>query len=57
MFLVREEGRRGIYSGVYITQVLDSVIGPFYDSLTPEQQAELIFIEDRAKVYKGKARL
>jgi hypothetical protein len=57
VFLVREEGRKGICSGAYTNQVLDRVIGPFYNSLTPEQQAELIFIEDGAKIHKGKARL
>jgi len=42
---------------MYLNQVLKAVIFPYYDSLTPEQQAEFIYIEDGAKVHKGKARL
>jgi hypothetical protein len=37
--------------------VLESIIFPYYDSLTEEQKEEFIFIEDRAKVHKGHARL
>jgi transposase len=36
--------------------VLNKVIGPYYDSLTPKQQVGFIFMEDRAKVHEGKAR-
>jgi hypothetical protein len=55
--LVKEEGKKGICSTAYLNQVLEAVVFPFYDSLTLEQKAEFIFMEDRAKVHKGKARL
>jgi hypothetical protein len=54
---VKEPGRRGICSTAYLNQVLEAVIFPFYDSLTDEQKAEFIFMEDGSKVHKGKARL
>jgi hypothetical protein len=57
VFLVKEDRRKGICSQVYIQQVLDSVIGLYYDSLTDEQKEEFIFMEDGSKVHKGKARL
>ena len=57
VFLVKEHGKKGICSTVYLNQVLKAVIFPYYDSLTPEQQAEFIYMEDGAKVHKGKARL
>jgi len=37
--------------------VLEAVVFPHFNSLTPKQQEEFLFIEDRVKVYKGKARL
>jgi hypothetical protein len=57
VFLVKEPGRRGICSTAYLKQVLEAVIFPFYDSLTDEQKAEFIFMEDGSKVHEGKARL
>jgi hypothetical protein len=55
--LVREEGKKGVCSTVYLKQVLEPIVFLYYNSLTEEQQEEFIFIEDRSKVYKGKARL
>jgi hypothetical protein len=55
--LVKEEGKKGICSTAYLNQVLKAVVFPFYNSLTLEQKAEFMFIKDRAKVHKGKARL
>jgi hypothetical protein len=57
VFLVKEPGKKGICSTVYLNQVLEAVVFLYYNSLTPEQKAEFIFIEDGAKVYKGAARL
>jgi len=57
IFLEREEGRKGICSTAYTKQVLDTVIGLYYDSLSPDQKEKFIFIEDGAKVHKGAARL
>jgi hypothetical protein len=57
VFLVKEEGKKGVCSTVYLNQVLKAVVFPYYNSLTPKQQEEFLFIEDRTKVYKGKARL
>jgi transposase len=37
--------------------VLEVVVFLFYNSLSSEQKEEFIFMEDRAKVHKGKARL
>jgi hypothetical protein len=36
--LVKEPGKRGICSRAYTKQVLDGVIGPYFDLLTEEQQ-------------------
>jgi hypothetical protein len=55
--LVKEPGKKGIYSIAYLNQVLKAVIFLFYNTLTDKQKAEFIFIEDRAKIHKGKARL
>jgi transposase len=55
--LVREEGKKGVCSTVYLKQVLEPIVFLYYNSLTEEQQEEFIFIEDRSKVHKGKARL
>jgi hypothetical protein len=57
VFLVKEPGRKGICSTAYLNQVLEAVFFHYYDSLTPEQKAEFIFMEDGAKVHKGAARL
>jgi hypothetical protein len=57
VFLVKELGKKGICSIAYLNQVLEAVIFPFYDTLTDDQKAEFIFIEDRAKIHKGKAKL
>ena len=57
MILVKEEGKKGICSTAYLNQVLEAVIFPFYNLLTPKQKGEFIFIEDRAKVHKERARL
>ena len=56
-FLIREEGKRGICSTVYLNQVLEAVVFPYYDSLKGAKKRDLIFMEDGAKVHKGKARL
>ena len=57
VFLVKEPGKKGICNTAYLNQVLEAVIFPFYDTLTDDQKAEFIFMEDRAKIYKGKAKL
>lgn len=46
---------KGVCSTVYLKQVLEPIIFPIYDSLTKAQRREFIFIEDSAKVHKGKA--
>jgi hypothetical protein len=57
IFMVKEEGRKGVCSQAYLNQVLEPVIFPFWASLTDEQRQEWHFIEDGSKVHKGKARL
>jgi hypothetical protein len=57
VFLVKEPKKKGICSTAYLNQVLKTVVFSFYNSLTPKQQEKFIFIKDRAKVYKEKARL
>ena len=57
VFLVKEEGKKGICSTAYLNQVLEAVVFPFYDSLTSAQKEEFIFMEDGVKVHKGKAQL
>ena len=57
VFLIREEGKRGIYSTIYLNQVLEAVVFPYYNSLKGAKKRDFIFMEDRAKVHKGKARL
>jgi transposase len=57
VFLTKEEGRRGICSTAYLKQVLEEVVFPYYNQLDENEQEEFIFIEDRSKVHKGKARL
>jgi len=54
---VKEDRKKGICSIIYLNKVLKVVIFPFYNSLTDEQRAKFIFIEDGAKVHQGKARL
>jgi hypothetical protein len=54
---VKEPSKKGICSTAYTNQVLNKVISPYYDSLTPAQQEEFIFMEDGAKVHQGQARL
>ena len=34
IFLVKEEEKKGIYSIAYTNQVLEAIIGPYYDSLS-----------------------
>jgi hypothetical protein len=57
VFLVKEPGRKGICSAAYLNQVLEAVVFPFYNTLTDKQKGEFIFMEDGAKMHKGKARL
>ena len=53
VFLEKLPGRKGICSKAYLEQVLEPMVFPLFDSLGPEY----IFVEDGAKVHKGKARL
>jgi transposase len=57
VFLEKGEGRKGVCSQVYLEQVLEGVIFPYYDSLSKKRKEEFIFMEDGSKVHKGKARL
>ena len=57
MFLEKEEGRKGICSHAYLTQVLEPVVFPHFDSLSEQEKESFIFMEDGAKVHKGHARL
>ena len=57
VFLTREEGKCGICSTMYLNQVLEVVVFPYYNQLKGAKKSDFIFIEDRAKVHKGKARL
>jgi len=54
---IKEERKKGIYFIIYLKQVFKAIIFLFYNSLTLEQKAKFIFIMDKAKVYKRKARL
>jgi hypothetical protein len=38
IFMVKEEGRKGVCSQAYLNQVLEPVIFPFWASLTDEQR-------------------
>lgn len=49
--------RKGICWNAYLEQMLEDIVFLYYDSLTPDKQEELIFMEDGSKVYKGKAHL
>jgi len=53
VFLEKLPERKGIYSKAYLQQVLEPVVFPLFDELG----VEYIFMEDGAKVHKGKARL
>jgi hypothetical protein len=53
MFLEKLPGRKGVCSKAYLEQVLKPIVFPLFNSLGPEY----IFIKDKSKVYKGKARL
>jgi hypothetical protein len=53
--LVKEEGKKGVCSTVYLEQVLKPIVFLYYNSLTKKQQKKFIFIEDGSKLYKGKA--
>ena len=57
VFLTRVEGKRGICSTAYLNQVLKDIVFPYYDSLKGSRKRDFIFMEDGAKVHKGKARL
>jgi hypothetical protein len=57
IFIVKEEGRKGICSQAYLNQVLEPIIFPFSALLTDEQKQEWRFMEDGSGVHKGKARL
>ena len=57
VFLEKRLERKGICSQVYLEQCLEAVIFPWYDTLNEAQKAEMIFMEDGAKVHKGKAKL
>jgi hypothetical protein len=51
VILVKEDRKKGICFIAYLKQVFKVVVFPFYNSLTLEQKAEFIFIEDKAKVH------
>ncbi len=53
VFIEKLLQRKGICSRTYLEQVLQPIVFPLFNKLGPEY----IFIEDRAKVYKGDARL
>ena len=57
VFLEKRLERKGICRQVYLEQCLEAVIFPWYDTLNEAQKAEMIFMEDGAKVHKGKAKL
>ena len=53
VFLEKEEGSKGITTKAYLRQVLEIVVFPKFDELSPEY----IFMKDGAKVHLGYARL
>jgi hypothetical protein len=55
--LVKEPGKKGIYSIAYLNQVLNPVVFPWFDSLSAKQKEEFLFMEDGAKIHKGVAKL
>jgi DDE superfamily endonuclease len=57
IFLVKEEGRKGICSQAYLNQVLNPIVFPWLDSLIAKQKEEFLFIEDGSKIHMGTAKL
>jgi hypothetical protein len=57
VFLEKEEHMKGICSHTYLTQVLEPVIFPYFDSLSEQEKESFLFMEDSAKVHKGMAGL
>jgi hypothetical protein len=57
VFLEKEEHMKGICGHAYLTQVLEPVMFPYFDSLTKQQKESFLFMEDSAKVHKGKAKV
>ena len=57
VFLEKRPERKGVCSQAYLEQCLEAMIFPWYDTLNEAQKVEVIFIEDSAKVHKGKAKL
>jgi hypothetical protein len=53
VFMEKLPDRRGICSKAYLTEVLEPIVFPLFDTLGPEY----IFMEDGAKVHAGSARL
>jgi hypothetical protein len=41
VFLVKEEGKKGICSTAYLNQILKAMVFPFYNSLTNKQRSNL----------------
>jgi DDE superfamily endonuclease len=56
--LSRENSRkeRNLFYSLF-TQVLQPIVFPYFNSLSEEEKQDFIFMEDGAKVHKGKARL
>jgi len=53
VFLKKLPSWKGVCSKVYLEQVLEPIVFLLFNSL----RLEYIFIEDRSKVHKGKAKL
>ena len=53
VFLEKPSDCKGVYSQVYLQQVLEPVVSPLFDELEPVH----ISMEDGANVHKGHARL
>ena len=53
VFIKKLPEHKGVCSKAYLQQVLEPVIFLLFNQLGPEY----IFIKDKSKVYKGKARL
>jgi hypothetical protein len=53
VFMEKLPERKGICSKAYLTEVLEPVVFPLFDTLGPD----FIFMEDGAKVHCGSARL
>jgi transposase len=56
-FLGKGAKKKGICSIAYLNQVLNPIVFPWFDSLIVEQKEEFLFMEDRAKIHKGMAKL